>query len=616
MNKNQILKEYFGYDTFRNGQERIIDALLENKDVLAIMPTGAGKSACYQIPALLMEGITIVVSPLISLMKDQVGTLNQMGIHAAYLNSSLSYNQYLKALDYAKKEVYKLIYVAPERLHTPEFLRFAQNAHIAMVSIDEAHCVSQWGQDFRPSYLKIADFIALLPKRPIVGAFTATATKEVIEDMRKLLRLNSPEKVLTGFDRDNLFFSVKSPKDKYKELLKDLSTYKDLSGIIYCATRKNVEIVWDSLLRAGVNVTKYHAGLSDQERQINQDDFIYDRKPLMVATNAFGMGIDKSNVRFVIHYNMPKNMESYYQEAGRAGRDGEKADCILYYGGQDVVTNQYFIEHNNDNEELTAQMLFEIKQQDRERLKKMTYYCLTKTCLRNYMLRYFDEETGENCGNCSNCLAEFEEAEIGDIARSLIGCVIETAGRFGAVMVVDIIHGGSSARILQLHLNRLDCYATQKKVTVTRLREILNELLMRDLLMMTNDEYAVIKLTDKGKAFYDSEESLVVKEIKKASKTEHKNAKKSARRISDEELATMASPASDSLFERLRALRMEISKREHVPPYVVFTDKALLGMVSARPVTKEEMLEISGVGLVKYEKYGELFMNVIKGASE
>lgn len=447
MNKHEILKKYFGYDSFRESQETLIDSILAGRDTLGIMPTGAGKSLCYQIPALMMEGISLVVSPLISLMKDQVGSLNQAGIHAAYLNSSLTAAQYYKALSLAREGRYPIIYVAPERLVTDAFLDFALHVKIAMVAVDEAHCVSQWGQDFRPSYLKIMDFIDRLPNRPIISAFTATATQEVREDIIDILQLREPLVVTTGFNRGNLYFGVMAPKDRYQAVKNYLELHKSESGILYCLTRKTVEEVCSRLIQDGFSVTRYHAGLGDEERRRNQDDFIYDRVPIIVATNAFGMGIDKSNVRFVLHFGMPKNLEAYYQEAGRAGRDGEPAECILYYSGQDVITNQFFIDHNSDNQELDELTRAIVQERDRERLKKMTFYCFTNDCLRDYILRYFGEYGAGYCGNCSNCLTQFETVDVTESARALAGCVKASRQRYGTTVIVDTVHGANTAKI-------------------------------------------------------------------------------------------------------------------------------------------------------------------------
>ena len=404
LTKHALLKKYFGHDEFREGQAELINSIVCGRDTLGIMPTGAGKSVCYQIPALMFDGITLVISPLISLMKDQVGSILQSGIAAAFINSSLSYYEYNETLNDAVNNKYKIIYIAPERLSTESFIRFATNTNISMIAVDEAHCVSQWGQDFRPSYIKITEFIDRLPYRPVISAFTATATTEVRDDIIHILKLVNPFTITTGFDRKNLYFEVRHPKSKFPELCNILMKHDQNSGIIYCLTRKNVEEVCENLNAAGYNATRYHAGLNDYERMKNQDDFIYDRKQIMVATNAFGMGIDKSNVSFVIHYSMPKNLENYYQEAGRAGRDGEKADCILLYNGQDVHTNQYLIESTMPNAAISPQAREEIKNRDRERLKQITYYCNIKTCLRSFILKYFGEKAPPNCGYCSNCL--------------------------------------------------------------------------------------------------------------------------------------------------------------------------------------------------------------------
>lgn len=406
MDKYTCLKQYFGYDSFRPGQEKLVDAILSGRDVLGIMPTGAGKSICYQVPALLLQGITIVVSPLISLMKDQVGALNQAGVHAAYINSSLTENQIAKALANASNGQYKIIYVAPERLQTRGFIEFAASAHISMVTVDEAHCISQWGQDFRPSYLNILGFVGILRERPIISAFTATATDKVRADIHGILKLEAPEILTTGFDRSNLYFEVRHVKDKDAFLLNYLKRHRMECGVIYCSTRKNVDKVYEMLNRCGYSVTKYHAGLSIEERRDNQESFIFDIKPVIVATNAFGMGIDKSDVRYVIHYNMPQSMENYYQEAGRAGRDGESAECILLYSPQDVIINRYLIENREANPNLTPEETEEVLRRDEERLKLMTYYCKTSGCLRKYILNYFGDYTLKNkngCDSCSNC---------------------------------------------------------------------------------------------------------------------------------------------------------------------------------------------------------------------
>jgi len=402
--KYALLKQYFGYDSFLGGQESAVDALLAGRDLLAVMPTGAGKSLCFQLPALCLPGITLVISPLISLMADQVMALKQMGVPAAYLNSSLTERQFKLAMQYARQGRYKLIYVAPERLHTPLFLDFARHANISMIAVDEAHCVSQWGQDFRPSYLSISAFVAQLPQRPPVGAFTATATPEVQEDIIRQLALQQPERITTGFDRPKLRFIVRQPKDKLAALRDVIASHPGEAGVVYCATRKNVEEVCEALQNAGLSATRYHAGLEPQERRENQDDFLYDRRLIMVATNAFGMGIDKSNVRYVVHYNMPLDLESYYQEAGRAGRDGGEAECILLYAKKDVNLAQFLLEHSEYPEEMDEATQAALKARDQERLKQMVFYSTTPNCLRQFIMRYFGQPAGSHCGNCSNCL--------------------------------------------------------------------------------------------------------------------------------------------------------------------------------------------------------------------
>lgn len=607
MDKHQILKSYFGYDTFREGQEELIDSILQGRDALGIMPTGAGKSICYQVPALLFSGITLVISPLISLMKDQVGALNQAGVHAAFLNSSLSAAQYQKALGFAKEGKYPIIYVAPERLLTDSFLAFALKADIKMVAVDEAHCVSQWGQDFRPSYLKITDFIDRLPRRPVVSAFTATATQEVKEDIIDMLRLRNPVMSTTGFDRPNLYFCVQSPRDKYSTMVNYLELHRGESGIIYCLTRKNVEEVCERLRQDGFPVTRYHAGLCDEERKRNQEDFIYDKTPVMVATNAFGMGIDKSNVRFVVHYNMPKNMESYYQEAGRAGRDGEPAECILYYGGQDVVTNQFFIDNNQDNEELdpvTRQLCME---RDRERLKKMSFYCFTRECLREYILRYFGEYGANYCGNCSNCLSQFETVDVSDLAREIIECVTACGQRYGVNVIIDTLRGANTAKIRSYRMDENPYYGKHSGENSHKLRQVMTHLLLENYLTLSNDGYSIVKLTEKtAMAGQEPVMMKMVKELKLETK-----AKKGKMSEKPKKGSLLLSEEERVLFERLRTLRANIAREEKVPPYIVFSDKSLTYMCRNRPGTREEMLSIPGVGEYKYEKYGAAFLESI-----
>lgn len=613
--KEQILKQYFGYDSFREGQEPVIDAILTGKDAFAVMPTGAGKSLCYQIPALLFSGITLVVSPLISLMKDQVTQLNEAGIYAAFLNSSLTQNQYFKALDFAKQGKYKIIYVAPERLLTESFLDFACHSNIDFVAVDEVHCASQWGQDFRPSYLKITEFIDMFEKRPVVGAFTATATEAVKKDVLSILKLRNPFQITTGFDRPNLYFEVRtlsSQKEKSKMLLEYIKEHSKETGIVYCISRKLVEEITELLQNHGIKALRYHAGLSDNERKNNQEGFIFDRCQVMVATNAFGMGIDKSDVRFVIHYNMPKDIESYYQEAGRAGRDGEPAQCILFYSGQDVRTNEFLIGHDSENEELTEDAMRQVQERARERLRQMTYYCYTNDCLREYMLKYFGEFKNQFCGNCKNCLSGFEEVDITEIAKNIIFFIEDTREHFGQTIVIDTLHGSNTERVRHFHLERNQYYGVHKNESIVRLRKVVNYLLVEELLTLSKGEYPQVLITEKGRNRLKMLISGKDKILAKFPKEQERKSVQKVRKPSSV-LETLDYTAGDGeLFELLRNLRMELANRNKVPAYVIFTDKTILQMSIKRPVTKEEMLEISGVAEAKYEKYGKAFQDAIQ----
>ncbi|MBQ7776842.1 MAG: RecQ family ATP-dependent DNA helicase [Lachnospiraceae bacterium] len=574
MDKYEVLKTYFGYGSFREGQEELIDSILEGRDVLGIMPTGAGKSICYQVPALCMEGITLVISPLISLMMDQVKALNQAGVHAAYINSSLSENQIAKALQNARMGQYKIIYVAPERLETDRFLYFALNARIDMVTIDEAHCISQWGQDFRPSYLKILQFIDRLPSRPVVSAFTATATTVVKNDIVDILSLHNPKILVTGFDRENLFFEVRTGKNKDEQLFHYLQNHLDESGIIYCATRKNVEKVCEYLELRGLPVTRYHAGLSTEERKANQEDFIYDRKPIVVATNAFGMGIDKSNVRYVVHYNMPQSMENYHQEAGRAGRDGMSAECVILYSPQDVHINKFLIENRGENSELTEEQAELVLKNDRERLWAMAGYCKTTYCLREYILRYFGTSrrrdiSGKYCGNCSSCVNATKKRDYEDYG-------------YGSLWEEDTTAYEGTGYEGRLYPEKDDVVYFGSKY-------------------------------EKSDSSYGNRVSFGRNSVKSSSQSTYgtgmygESNSQTGGQIGLEQL----NEAQQELFRQLKALRLRLAKAVGLPPYMIFTDKTLLDMSVKQPRNKTEMLQVNGVGENKYNRYGEDFVECI-----
>lgn len=604
MNSTETLKYYFGYDSFRDGQENIINAILSGRDVLAIMPTGAGKSICYQVPALMLPGITIVISPLISLMQDQVKSLNEAGIHAAYINSSLSENQISKALSLAAQGHYKIIYVAPERLESSEFIWFAMNVEISMVTVDESHCISQWGQDFRPSYLKIVSFIEQLKKRPIVSAFTATATEEVKDDILCTLGLNNPVTVITGFDRANLYYRVEHIKRKNDFITDYVKQHKNESGIIYCATRKNVDAVYELLFKNGVSVARYHAGMSNADRKNSQDDFIYDRASVIVATNAFGMGIDKSNVRYVIHYNMPQSMENYYQEAGRAGRDGEPSQCILLFSAQDIMINRLLLE-NKDFSEISDEDAELVRERDAHRLRVMEMYCRGTGCLRNYILNYFGETTDTQCDNCGNCHRDYKEQDMTAQAKWVINCVAETRGRYGLNIVLGTLMGANRARIRELGTNNYKSYGALKEYTEDEIRDLIMLLIDEGYLIQTEGRYSVIKIGNGIERLRDDSNRIVVRRYDEK-EPERKKQTGAKRKKTDE----LTSEGYD-LFEKLRALRLEIAREESMPPYIIFSDKTLIDMCVKKPTNKDEMLNVSGVGEHKFAKYGERFIEAI-----
>ena len=604
MDKREILERCFGYREFRPGQEELIDGILAGRDVFGIMPTGGGKSICYQVPALMLPGITLVVSPLISLMRDQVLALKAAGIPSAYINSTLNAAQMQAVYRNLLAGQYKIVYIAPERLDYGGFGNVVSKLQVSFVAVDEAHCISQWGQDFRPSYLRIVHFLEELPRRPVVGAFTATATKQVREDVERILRLREPVRTVTGFDRPNLSFEVIHPDRKDPELLRLLASRRRRSGIIYCATRKKVESVCQLLKDHGYGATRYHAGLEEEERTANQEDFIHDRKTVMVATNAFGMGIDKSNVSYVIHYNMPKSIEAYYQEAGRAGRDGAEAECILLYNGSDVTTAKFLIDNSADNEELDPQERETIRLQDMERLAMMVGYCKTKECLRGYILDYFGQKHPQACGNCGNCKGEFEPVDITREAQMILSCVKRIYDRLGyyvgVAVVARVLQGSKEKKLLQLGLDELSTYGLLNTTGRTQIRAMAEHLEGLGYLL-TESEHQTLRLTPKAsQVLYQGQtvQMLVRKE---------------------EEQTPARSPAGDKLtgdeselYDALRELRGELARESGVPAYVVFSNATLQDMARKKPRTTAEFKRVSGVGEMKAAWYGKAFLERIR----
>ena len=595
----RALQDVFGYDRFRPGQEDVIAAILGGRDIMAVMPTGAGKSLCYQIPGLVLPGITLVVSPLISLMRDQVTALLQNGVRAAYLNSSLTARQFALALQNARQGVYRIIYVAPERLMTDAFLSFARGAQIAQVVVDEAHCVSQWGQDFRPGYLQIAPFLAALPARPRVSAFTATATDAVRQDIKRLLGLREPFEITTGFDRPNLYFEVRHPRDRDAELLRFLSEHQGQSGIVYCGTRKGVEEVARMLRQNGVDAVGYHAGMPDEERRRAQEDFVADIAPVIVATNAFGMGIYKSNVSFVVHYNMPKDLESYYQEAGRAGRDGEDAVCCLLYQPTDVRLNTFLIEHAQDESEMDAQTRQIVADRARERLKQMTFYATGHGCLRARILSYFGERMeSPHCNNCSGCLAGASERDVTVQAGQIVAAVIAMQGRYGKALTAKVLVGARDERIRARGLDQLSAFGCLRAEGEENVRRMIDELIADDVLTVTEGEYPLLCAGARSAETLRGDEPI------------HMTLPEPG---SAQEMRTSRSASVDkALLSRLTAVRRRIAEEQHVPPFVIFTNATLLDMADKRPRTRAAMLRVAGVGERKLERYGETFLREIE----
>lgn len=594
MDKYEVLRKYFGHSAFREGQEQVVDNILSGNDCLCVMPTGAGKSLCYQVPALMMDGTAIVISPLISLMQCQVEDLLENGISAAYINSSLDSAEYFDVCERACAGELKLIYAAPERLCSESFLRLCGEIEIPLVAVDEAHCVSHWGQDFRPSYLKIADFIRSLKRRPTVAAFTATATDSVKDDIKRLLELREPFAITTGFDRPNLFYEVRKPDSKDVELVGIL---KNVSGaIVYCSTRKNAESVCSMLVRNGIKAAVYHAGRSAEERRTAQEDFLHDRVDVIVATNAFGMGIDKSNVSLVVHYNVPKDLESYYQEAGRAGRDGSPARCILLYSKSDIGLTKFMIERSHTESSLTDAEQDELRKRDFIRLKKMKSYCETSGCLRGEILKYFGERKLSTCGNCGNCAQNVEVADVTVEAQKILSCVFRLKQRErleNLKAVCSILKGGDGRELIENGYDTLSTYGIMKEVSLQRIFDIAEYLAKEGYIELCGNNQNCV-LTPKADEFIKNKGSVIMR----FEKTKRSGAKKPVYE-------------NKELFEELRALRKKTASALGVPPYVVFSDASLWDMCAILPKNHEEFLQVSGVGARKAERYGKKFLAVI-----